>query len=119
MEAGVSPDELTILDENIDNSIGGRGSTLEYVPGTRYAVPLFEFRSTGAPVINTLSTKIDNKIIYGFESFVTEVEEQLESDYEELKEQNPSLVQRRALSSATACTFSATRARNPFGAPNE
>ena len=44
IQNGEEPDQLTKLDALIDKSIGGRGTTVEYVIGTTREVPLIEFR---------------------------------------------------------------------------
>ena len=41
---GTVPDALTTFDKRFYSSIGGFGTTLENVPNTERAVPVFEFR---------------------------------------------------------------------------
>ena len=41
---GTVPDALTTFDKQFYSSIGGFGTTLENVPNTERAVPVFEFR---------------------------------------------------------------------------
>lgn len=115
IEAGETPDRLTVLDDNMDKSIGGLGTTVEYLPGTKYAVPLFEFRELGG--IDVMSMEVDGKTLDGFESFVAGVEESLEDIYDEIKDANPGMrVRRRATPTTGLAYFTVT---TPTPTPNE
>lgn len=63
--AGSAPDALTTLDQFIDRSIGGLGSSLENMYGGKRAVPLFEFRN----LQNSASKDFVSRVI-GYEKAV-------------------------------------------------